>query len=134
LYIIILSLMKSGAIGAIYYCLIISAIIGLCSCSRQAKQEDFSVSYGADRIRSFGEKIKPDDSSHKEAIQAIIQRHGLSSTGSIYFSGKFKVSRNINGFCEENEEIYEYRTSHLFSSLLNVIWYKPKTKQTYLLY
>jgi len=125
-----LGIMKSEVI---YYGLIISGIISLCSCSRQAKQDDCLVGY-EDRISYFGKKIDFDDTSHKEAIRAIMQRHGLSSTGIIYFSGKFKVSKKINGFCEEYEEIYEYRMSHLFASLLNVIWYNPKTKQTYALY
>jgi len=126
-----LAIMKSEVI---YYGLIISGIISLCSCSWQAKQEDFSVSYSAAGTTPFGEKIEFDDTSHKEAIQAIMQKHGLSSTGNIYFSGKFKIARKITGFCQEYEEIYEYRMSHLFSSLLNVIWYNPKTKQTYALY
>jgi len=118
----------------IHHCLIILAIITLSSCCRQDKQDDSSVNYESAKINSFGKQIKLDDNSHNEAIKVIIQRHGLSSTGSIYFSGSFIVSKKINGFCEENDEIYEYRTSHLFSYLLNVIWYNPKTKQTYVLY
>ena len=118
----------------IYYCLIILAIITLSSCYQQDTQDDSSPAFEPAKIKSFGQQIKLDNSAHNEAIKAIVERYGLSSTGNIYFSGNFKVAKEIKGFCEEYDEVYEYRMSHLFDTLLNVIWYNPKTKQTYVLY
>lgn len=88
----------------------------------------------SDKTKVFGQKLQLDDNLHDEAIDAIFREAGLSSTGNIYFSGKFVISKKIHGFCEDYDEIYEYRTSHLFTCLLNVVWYNPKTKQAHVLY
>jgi hypothetical protein len=119
----------------------IVALALLTSCSKQvcpsivAKQQGIALK----AAENFGRRLDFNDSSnrddiHREAVSMIITRHGLSSTGHIYFSGRFKVSKGIEGFCEKGEEIFEYKTTHLFASLLSVIWYNPKTKQTHELY
>ncbi|MHC4123366.1 MAG: hypothetical protein ACYSSI_07320 [Planctomycetota bacterium] len=118
----------------IHHCLIILAIITLSSCCRQNTQDDSSLAFEPAKIKSFGQQIKLDNSARNEAITAILGRYGLSSTGNIYFLGNFKVARKIKSFCEEYDEVCEYRMAHLFTTLINVIWYNPKTKQTYVLY
>ncbi len=122
-----------------FFCIATLALLTSCSkrvCpSIATKQQGIALKDTED----FGKRLDFNDSSghdavHREAVSMIITRHGLSSTGDIYFSGRFRVSKSIDGFCEEGDEIFEYRTTHLFTSLLSVIWYKPKTKQTHELY
>jgi hypothetical protein len=121
--------------------LLIVALLLLSSCG---KQNCPSVATKGEPIpletsMAFGERLDFNDSSnrddiHREAVSMIITRHGLSSTGHVYFSGRFRISKGIEGFCEEGDEIFEYKTTHLFTSLMSVIWYNPKKKQTHELY
>jgi hypothetical protein len=117
------------------------ALALLASCSKQVcpsnvtKDEPISL----ETSMAFGERLDFNDSSfhdsvHGEAVSKIIARYGLSSTGHIYFSGRIRVSKSIEGFCEKGDEIFEYKTTHLFTSLMSIIWYNPKTKQAYELY
>lgn len=122
-------------------CFWIVALTLLTSCSNQIRPSVATKGepIPLETLMAFGERLDFNDSSnrddiHREAVSMIINRHGLSSTGHIYFSGRFKVSKSIEGFCEEGDEIFEYKTTHLFTSLLSVIWYNPKTKQTHELY
>jgi hypothetical protein len=119
----------------------IFTLVLLASCSKQVspsiatKQQPIPW----EALRAFGKRLDFNDSScydavHREAHPMIVTRYGLSSTGHIYFSGRFNVSKSIKGFCEQGDEIFEYKTSHLFTSLMSVIWYNPKTKQTHELY
>ncbi len=119
----------------------IVALALLTSCSKRvcpsiaSKQQLIPL----EALKEFGKRLDFNDSSchdavHREADSMIVTRHGLSSTGHIYFSGRFKVSKSIEGFCEKGDEIFEYKTTHLFTSLMSVIWYNPKTKQTHELY
>ena len=119
----------------------IVALALLTSCSKQvcpsvATSEELIPS---DTLTAFGERLDFGDSSchdavHREANSMIVTRYGLSSTGHVYFSGRFRVSKSIEGFCEKGDEIFEYKTTHLFTSLMSIIWYNPKTKQTHELY
>jgi hypothetical protein len=119
----------------------IVALTLLTSCSKQVcssiatKEEPIPL----ETLMAFSKRLDFNDSScydavHHEAVSKIITRHGLSSTGHVYFSGHFSVSKSIEGFCEKGDEIFEYKTSHFFTSLMSVIWYNPKTKQTHELY
>jgi len=114
----------------------IVALALLTSCSKQVSSSTATKQQliPLKALKDFGKPLDFNDSSHHDAISMIITRHGLSSTGHIYFSGRFKVSKSIEGFCEKGDEIFEYKTSHIFSTLMNVIWYNPKTKQTHELY
>jgi hypothetical protein len=117
------------------------ALALLTSCSKQSRHS-YAIKeelIPSDTSTAFGERLdfnEPSchDAVHREAVSRIIARYGLSSTGHIYFSGRFRVSKSIEGFCEKGDEIFEYKTTHLFTSLMSVIWYNPKTKQTHELY
>jgi len=78
--------------------------------------------------------IPLNNSVHSNAVSLIIKNYGLSSTGKIYFCGIIKPSTKINNFCEEGEELKEYRTSHLNNQIFHIIWYNPKNKKTLLIY
>ena len=122
-------------------CLWIVTLALLTSCGKQvcpsvSSEEDLIP---LETLVAFGERLDFNDSTnrddiHREAVSKIIARYGLSSTGHVYFSGRFRVSKSIEGFCGEGDEIFEYKTTHLFTSLMSVIWYNPKTKQTHELY
>ncbi|HOX41280.1 MAG TPA: hypothetical protein PK263_03735 [bacterium] len=57
-------------------------------------------------MSEFGKDVLA-DKIHYEAVEKIIKDYGLSSTGNIYFSSKFRTLIDIKAFCVKGDEIYE---------------------------
>lgn len=105
-------------------------VLFLSYCSNASAQDLIQKEF----FNSCSMVISLNNSVHGNAVSLIIKNYGLSSTGKIYFCGIIKPSNKIKNFCEEGEEVKEYRTSHLNNQTLNIIWYNPKNKKTLLIY
>lgn len=110
--------------------LILFIVMVICAHAQEAKPHQPVKNSGL----SLAAVPAQNDETHKDAVETILKVVGLSSTGNIYYVGKILPTFDIEGFCRSGESVLEYRTTHLFSQTMSVVWYNPTSKKLHFLY